>query len=379
MQQDIPSGESSPLLLRTLVNSNNSDPTTAKRVLKADNSFLSNIYYVTPCAVLVCILGASLFYKYYHGWDYSTCLYYATQALVGEMYGIPEENDPLSEAFTLLIFIIGTTCVAVAIGAYASMVAEHAVYRARKRVRMTAVEDLNHDGVISLDEWCVYYWSRFLDVIGWDDHKFKYFTVAGTGVWLLVGIAFSRIYEGQSYFQAVYFAVGAMSCSGYPAPECSSPGNPSNCTIDFLRAVFVSVYIMVGVPLFSLSMGQFSGIIIERAEHASELAKISRPITDEEFLLAACVTGAVGNPAKVPSSYGTGGSRDINELSLDLSQFIVMELLRLQRVSEDELNDFKDIFSSIDMDSSGTIDYSEVKLYQKRFLEETSYKYNFRV
>jgi hypothetical protein len=53
-----------------------------------------------------------------------------------------------------------------------------------------------------------------------------------------------------------------------------------------VRGIFVGIYVMVGVPLFAFTLGQFAGMIVERAIREREMQIMSRPLGESEFKFA---------------------------------------------------------------------------------------------
>ena len=64
-------------------------------------------------------LGTSFYYFHEH-WELSTCYYYASQVLNGNMFDTPSqpEDDHLGLWFTLLLYVYGSTLMASAYGTY---------------------------------------------------------------------------------------------------------------------------------------------------------------------------------------------------------------------------------------------------------------------
>jgi hypothetical protein len=132
---------------------------------------MSDISKLAPIIIVVTLAISSLFFKFYHGWEYSTSLYFAVQALVGVMYGEPEEDDRISQSVTLFLYFLGATYIYAAIAAYANLVAERTVKSARDIVHMEQVEDLDNDGIIVPRDWVVYFCNRFFNALDWNNHK----------------------------------------------------------------------------------------------------------------------------------------------------------------------------------------------------------------
>jgi hypothetical protein len=126
-----------------------------KSCLRCDDIF-SNVAVLAPFTIFITISGATLFYKLHHNWDISTCIYYSCQAVIGVVYGVPEETDQASKIFTMILYLLGTTIIYAVIAEYTNIIVERAMKSANDISRMETVQDLNGDGRISRYEWAVF-------------------------------------------------------------------------------------------------------------------------------------------------------------------------------------------------------------------------------
>jgi hypothetical protein len=76
-----------------------------------------NIAIVAPTLFLISIIVGFVVYCFSTKWDYSTCLYYSIQVIVGAMYGVPSETSPTSQIFTMILFVWGSLLAAGVLGA----------------------------------------------------------------------------------------------------------------------------------------------------------------------------------------------------------------------------------------------------------------------
>ncbi len=235
----------------------------------------------------------------------------------------------------------------------------------RKRVRFQEVMDFNFDGLVNYKDYIIYYYNNFLYEIGWEVHKRKYLTLFLCLFWIAIGVLYGIYMEGMEWHGAVYFAVGMMSCSGLPAPLCEG-ASPYNCHIRSDLAIFMIVYIIVGVPLYTFTLGQFSGLIIQQAVHFTEARVLTRPLKDHEFKNAIKLCKRNNNLIENANSnidedrgrdYNTTDQTDnLNRISL--AEFLVLELIRLKRVDEEDITEICDLFCEIDEDNRGYLDVS---------------------
>lgn len=131
-------------------------------------------------------------------------------------------------------------------------------------------------------------------------------------------------------------------------PVCSSENTLAStavCQLDGAKAVFLAVYLSIGVPLFSLTLGQFSGLLVEKAVRAGEMNKMSKPLSDDELAFA--------------SRLHTGSGKDNDEINF--ADFVITELYRLKRVDGDELLQMRQLFEKLDNKKTGFVDKNVLK------------------
>lgn len=126
-----------------------------------------------------------------------------------------------------------------------------------------------------------------------------------------------------------------MSAAANVSPQCVGD-DTTNCKIGFFREIFLSIYMLIGCPLFTLALGQFAKFMIDRTIKRHEISILHTPITQEEFKYAANLYG-----------------EDPNVMSL--GEFTILELLRLQRITLADLEQIKSLFLSIDENSTGQL------------------------
>ena len=95
-----------------------------------------------------------------------------------------------------------------------------------------------------------------LHVIGWHDHRTKYLTLVALFGWTAIGILYGVLYEKWDLLYAFRFSIATMSASGLPVPTCVEKEGYSGCQLGNRRAMFVGVYVLIGVPLFAFTLGQ---------------------------------------------------------------------------------------------------------------------------
>ncbi len=102
-----------------------------------------------------------------------------------------------------------------------------------------------------------YSWYVFKFYLGWYDRRTSIKMVSCTIIWVGVGVVYWMHFEGGDFIQGLYFAVSALSTAGLSTPTCN--GDVHHCSVPTNRAIYLSLYLLVGVPLYATTMGQFAG------------------------------------------------------------------------------------------------------------------------
>jgi len=281
----------------------------------------------------------------------TSATYYSTQALLGCMYGVPGNIDMMSNVFTLITFIYGSTMLAGALGVLATNVVDNATKQERRRMKLYSPIDEDQDGIVGINDWVHFYINNILVIVGWNGHSRKYLTFLIMTCWVLVGVYYGTVYEKWDLGQSFYFSIAAISGSGAAPPLCIGTDD-DHCTLGETRALFMTFYLVIGVPLFTLTLGQFSLALVERAVRKKELDALLQPLNEEEYEFACSLDGR---------DSGNG---------MDFSQFLVMEMLRLKRFDRDEIDEIKELFNAIDYDNQGLITSEKLNKCHLFYVEE---------
>ena len=311
----------------------------AKRDKAAPWRWYNDLYFIGPIVLTISLLVGIIFYVTYNGWSLGSSTFCATATLIGSIYGVPNQPDNVGAAFTILYYVYGISLFTAIIGAIVgSMITRAPLISAearRKIAQMEQPEDTDGDGEIGFCDYFVFLRVRFLDFIGWEEYRTNYLITAAAFAWVALGVLFGMGYEGWGFDQSLYFAMNAVSMAALADPPCDGPSG-EHCDVGTFRGLALSVYLLVGVPLFTLALAQFAGMAINKAVRENEYKIINQPLTQDEYSYAANLYG--------------------NDEVLSLGEFTVLELLRLQRVSMEDLEQIKNLFCAIDEADSGMVD-----------------------
>jgi hypothetical protein len=335
-------------------------------------AWTANIYILTSIALLLSILLGVVFYSTLNQWPYSTSLLCSTSALLGPVYNIPSqppEHKTVGDWFTLCLFLWGQTLLVYSITvAVAQLVAssptisfQETTFQERmKLTEMDVPEDADGDGKIGMYDYMAFQRHNFVCRVrywvNWGENKTMYCVSTATVAWILIGLLYGMLYEGWDFKTSLYFVIDAVIEEGLAEPNCiplsdddDVDADPdSNCAYGVFRGTFLSLFLIVGCPLFGLFTAQFAGAMIARAIRERERVILHTPLTKDEYVYAANLYG--------------------DDELLSLGEFTILELLRLQRVTRDDLEQIKMLYDAIDENSSGAVD--EQMLLKRNFMEE---------
>lgn len=355
--------------------------------------FTSQLSLLLPVLFSLSFLGGIEHYSVTHHWSFPMSLFYATQAFMGEMYDVPVEDGLVDQTFTIGFNSWGSICVAGALGAFGASFFGKIVNQQRSKL-LVQYEDLNNDGKIDNTEKVFFLINNFAVSIGWFDHQSKYLTVLATLAWFALGVWYEVNIDGVPLRDSMVFIWGSLSGAGITGPPCEGD-NVFTCTVPEDLSYFLTAYLIVGVPLFTLTVGQFARLVVERAVRADEAMRMLAPITEEEFAFASRISTSrgrgkgistdidIGNETEIEAgsesesdittitdvaastaiNKGAGASTtsDASDAQLEFGDFVTMNLLRLQRLHPDEITFFGRMFSVIDVDHQGTITRNELR------------------
>lgn len=288
-------------------------------------------------AIFASLLVGVICFMYLNEWKFSTALFYSVNTLLGVLYGIHNKNDA-AEWFTVLYFIYGVFFVALVAGSYVGFMITNASQIAaleRRKLMEASLASIDTRGRrINL---CRHYMRyKILSYFQWEEHGTKYITFMALFVWMLVGSIIFTYFEDWAIGYSLLFALSTISTTCSLDPPCEYVEGQPDCELGVAREIILTVYVVIGCPLFTLALGQSANFMIERAVRNYEMNIMRSPLSNEEYNFAA-------------NMYG-------NDSTLSLGEFTMLELLRLRRVTIQDLDQINQLFRYIDRKNSGQID-----------------------
>jgi hypothetical protein len=338
---------------------------------------------LAPFIVFTSMLIGVAFYSIVNGWDIALSYFFAASVLFGDMYLIPTEPNPWSPIFTLFYFLWGTTLLAGAITAAANMVVTSAVRIAaeeRKRLfdskkKIILDEDLDQNVVVG-------FLAQLISYFEWSKYKMKYLSLLGALFWFLLGVLYGIFFEKWTLSKSMQFALALICTAANVPPTCEGIDN-DHCTVGTIRSLFLGTYMMIGVPFFAYTVAQFAEILVERAIKANEERLLLRPLSLQEFEFVAELQqghivldndeeddevgveeerkATAGNTSsnshlnrrsilakqKQLSITTTSSRTNHSFMQLTFEDFIILEMLRLEKITVDDLKHMKELYDII--------------------------------
>lgn len=200
---------------------------------------VTNIYFVVFVAFIVSHAVGVVFYSLFHEWEISTAFYFASQVLLGEssilvnqlklllshadpcdpgnMYGIPEEIDEISQAFTMVYFLWGSCLIAAFHLVATTSVARD--YSSTKQFFESLSPRMYFTDTTDISIDCLQvYGLRDTQKKGYERHKIRLVVAMLAFSWAIIGTICGMYFENWSFLKALYFAIGAISAAGQCRP-----------------------------------------------------------------------------------------------------------------------------------------------------------------
>eukprot|EP01038_Epipyxis_sp_PR26KG_P014091 gene14091-18910_t len=340
-----------------------------------------------------------MMYVLLNDWDYPTALLNAASVQFGCMYGVPSDiKSHWSKYFTLFFYIWGLIVMAYSIGYFTNKLfikVRNIARKERRKLQMNINDALANE--ISEKELGI---NQLVHISSSIQHNVRIFLpFMFLLIWIIIGVIYAYRYENWNINEAIYFSLAAVSASGLKPPLCIGEDSIT-CSIGTFRALFYSFYIIIGVPLFTYCFGAMFEIIFGEITKKQEIDTLLSPLTKEDYYYALSlrsfkfktdnnnnnnnnefynvndyynnnVTISISNELinndikdEHDNSYSFRSESSVSAdttTSVDLCSFIVMELLRMKRVEESDINHIKVLFNAIDENGSGVVNLANLK------------------
>ena len=136
--------------------------------------------------------------------------------------------------------------------------------------------------------------------------------------------------QGFQFIRALEFAIAAMSTAGLQAPQHND-----------VSYVFTGLFVMVGVPVFGMTVATVAGAMAEQAVMDEIDEKMRGEINEAEYEFI----------DKLGDQDGM----------MDFTEFLIMSLLRIGVVDMNLMTAIKALFEFVDVDGSKAVSLSEAR------------------
>lgn len=149
--------------------------------------------------------------------------------------------------------------------------------------------------------------------------------------WVSMGIIWGKVRMKWDIITATHFAISALATGGLTGPPVDKNG-----ILPLEPALFCGIFCLIGIPLFALTLAHFARVLVESQVVAEEKHAILRPLQRKEFELAKSLCSP-------------------EDQMVHLSDFIVLQLLKMGKVDMNTIDLMKTQFEILDVEGSGRL------------------------
>jgi len=246
--------------------------------------------------VVVWLMGFALVLWGKMGWTYWECLYWSAQSGLSVGFGdlnVPSDHEDqlVVKLHTVFHVIAGAIFISVVFGMLVQFILERrTVVRSRDYWEVAAQSGNSRlregQELMELIEE-----ESFLTKMsaGWTKMSEGYRLLCLWGAWTSVGSLFGVCHQGWDFVTALYFSITAMSTGGLQGVNCDSTDSHGQCHIDAFPAMFTCIFVLVGVPIFGVTMG-FAGDLVSKNFASSEASiYLGQPVLDPLEISPLCI------------------------------------------------------------------------------------------
>ena len=296
--------------------------------------------FLTPAwiaffGVFLWIFCATTFYTHHNGWAVSKSFFYSMDVGLSIGFGaFPEPNEG-SKMYTCVHILIGASLISGALGLFFEILLDKQEAIADE-VESETKKNKNKEEPAPSAAWCP------CSLPTYDENPTVFHVTGAFVAWILLGALYQVWYLDARFMDGLYFAVSGLSTGGLLAPQDFAPDTdtPEEHTQKVAVFWFIGWYVLVGVPIFGMCLGQGAAVLVSRYTAQKTKEKVNMDITAAEFQYAE----ALGN----------------NDGQIDRYEFLQMSLLRLGVVDLDLLEMINDRFDELDVLNDGNISPMEM-------------------
>lgn len=196
---------------------------------------------------------------------------------------------------------------------------------------------------VTVGSVCRFLWYHLKYLSGWYTNRPLTILVVLFIMWVIWGTGLTMKLEGYTFIQGVYWSVTTMATGGLQSATCLDGTSGTTCDLGSLRGGFMGFFMMLGVPLYCVTIGQVARITVAASlqEHQKQLLR--KPIEDADFIFAANVLSPEGSTTLV------------------LGEYILLELMRLGATDQHQIEYMKRKFYQLDRMKRGELRLEDLR------------------
>mmetsp|Transcript_26481 Transcript_26481/g.40495 ORF Transcript_26481/g.40495 Transcript_26481/m.40495 type:complete len:535 (-) Transcript_26481:15-1619(-) len=170
-------------------------------------------------------------------------------------------------------------------------------------------------------------------------HIWPYRIFAVLFAWVAMGVVWGCKRQGWDVITAIHFAISALATGGLTGPAVNDMG-----ILPAEPAIFCGIFCLFGIPLFALTLGHFARFLVEGYVSAVEeklvRLSIAQPleVTEFEYAKHLCTP---------------------HDPVLHLSDFIILQLLRQNKIDMRTVELIKAQFQALDVNRTGVLELEQ--------------------
>ena len=291
-----------------------------------------NLFILVPFVYLSAVILGTVFYYFNNAWDLPTSYFFAVQTLLAIGFGVPTEANDLSYLFSSFYLLLGSSIILGTLIYTANLVFTYSEEKARSQELILNQEDVNNNSLYN-----------FLLVKNFS----AFATFLAFLCWVMLGATYAFIFEGFDIFKSIYFIISALSGCGNVAPSCIATTG-ATCSLEG-RGYFWGSYMLIGVPLYAVNMGQLAYVIVSGYMKNNKRILFLKPWDSVEY-------NYVGEVLHVNQHDNHQTQKGMN-----FSDFLVMEMLRIGNLDNSQIHALKELYLALDRDKKGLLSFEELQ------------------
>ena len=259
-------------------------------------------------------------------------------------YSEPNKYSEISKLYTVIHLYLGASIISGVLGLFATMAVEQSETW-YDEVEANAQADRQTAGQARETSFL----KKVLNVYN-GPHGSTIRAALALFLWLTIGVLYGVLKEKWTFVSSLYFASAACSTGGLQGP-----------TPDEAGVWFTAAFTIIGVPLYGYTLGQFANGLSESYVKRKKKETMTAAISAAEFNVA---------------SHLRKGTNDGN---IDLFSFTLLQLYRLRKTDEQEIQEIWNDFEDLDADKNGQFSRSEMQASIAFARLDTDQSYNLNL